>query len=99
MSLVGSKLFLYNGKKQKNVKKMGQFQENISCKLQGGFPSNILGRVVYMEDKTYVNLIEICLVVIEIRIEKGELVIPVNNTVVSIMAFLATDTQLCVLIL
>ena len=56
MSLVGSKLFFYNGEKEKNVRKMGQFQEYISCKLQGGFPSNMLGRVAYMEDKTYVNL-------------------------------------------
>ena len=47
MSLVGSKLFLYHGEKEKNVRKMGQFQENISCKLQGGFPSNMLGRVAY----------------------------------------------------
>ena len=99
MSLVGSKLFLYNGEKQKNVRKMGQFQENVSCKLQGGFPSNMLGRVAYMEDKTYMNLIEIGQVVIETRIEKGELVIPVNNAVVHVTAFLATDTQLCVLIL
>ena len=59
----------------------------------------MLGRVAYMEDKTYVNLIEIGQVVIEIRIENGEFVIPVNNTVVRITAFLATDTQRCVLIL
>ena len=52
-----------------------------------------------MEDKTYVNLIEMGQVVIETRIEKGELVIPVNNAVVHITAFLATDTKLCVLIL
>ena len=59
----------------------------------------MVGRVAYMEDKTYVNLIEIGQVVIETRIEKGELVIPVNNAVVRITTFLATDTQLCVLIL
>ena len=53
MSLVGSKLFLYNGEKQKNVRKMGQFQENISCKLQGGFPSNMLGRIGRVAYRVY----------------------------------------------
>ena len=46
------------------------------------------------------NLIEIGPVVIEIReAENGELVVPVNNTLVSHMAFLATDTRPCVLII
>ena len=47
----------------------------------------------------YMNLIEIDLVAIEIRgVENGELVVPVNNTLVHHMAFLATDTRPCVLI-
>ena len=52
-----------------------------------------------MEGIKYVNLIEIGPVVIEIRgAENGELVVPVNNTLVSHTAFLATDTRPCVLI-
>ena len=52
-----------------------------------------------MEGIKYVNLIEIGPVVIEIRgAENGELAIPVNNTLVSHMAFLAADTRPCVLI-
>ena len=53
-----------------------------------------------MEDIQYVNVIEIGLVVIEIRGAKnGELAVPVNNTLVCHMAFLAADTQPCVLML
>ena len=45
------------------------------------------------------NLIEISPVVIEIRgAENGELAVPVNNTLVSHMAFLVADTRPCVLI-
>ena len=52
-----------------------------------------------MEGIKYVNLIEIGLVVIEIRgAENGELAVPVNNTLVSHTAFLAADTRPCVLI-
>ena len=52
-----------------------------------------------MEGIKYVNLIEISPVVIEIRGAKnGDLAVPVNNTLVSHMAFLAADRQLCVLI-
>ena len=52
-----------------------------------------------MEGIKYVNLIEIGPVVIEIRgAENGELVIPVNNTLLRRMAFLAADTRPCVLI-
>ena len=51
-----------------------------------------------MEGIKYVNLIEIGPVVIEIRgVDNGKLVIPVNNTLVRHTAFLAADTQLCVL--
>ena len=43
-----------------------------------------------MEGIKYVNLIEISSVVIEIRgVENGELVVPVNNTLVRPTAFLA----------
>ena len=56
-------------------------------------------RVAYMEGIKYVNLIEISPVVIEIRVvEYGKLTVPVNNTLVRHMAFLAADTRLCVLI-
>ena len=52
-----------------------------------------------MEGIKYVNLIEISPVVIEIQgVENGELAVPVNNTLVSHTAFLAADTQPCVLI-
>ena len=50
-----------------------------------------------MEGIKYVNLIEIGLVVIEIRgAENGKLAVPVNNTLVSHTAFLAADTRPCV---
>ena len=46
-----------------------------------------------MEGIKYVNLMEISPVVIEIRgVENGELVVPVNNTLVCCTSFLATDT-------
>ena len=46
-----------------------------------------------MEGIKYMNLIEISPVVIEIwGVENGELAVPVNNTLVRHMAFLATDT-------
>ena len=55
--------------------------------------------VAYMEGIKYVNVIEIGVVVIEIRgIENGELAVPVNNTLVYHTAFLAADTQPCILI-
>ena len=45
------------------------------------------------------NVIEIGAVVIEIRgAENGELPVPVNNTLVHHMAFLAADIRPCVLI-
>ena len=45
----------------------------------------------------YVNLIEISPVGVEIRgVENGKLVIPVNNTLVCHMAFLAADSVLMV---
>ena len=47
----------------------------------------------------YMKLIEIGSVVIEIRgVENGKLAVPVNNTSVHHTAFLAADTQPCVLI-
>ena len=54
---------------------------------------------MYREGIKCVNLIEIGQVVIEIRgTENGELAVPVNNTLVYYMAFLAADTRPCVLI-
>ena len=51
-----------------------------------------------MDGIKYVNMIEISPVVIEIQgVENGELMVPVNNTLVCHMAFLAADTQPCVL--
>ena len=51
-----------------------------------------------MEGIKYVNLIDIGPVVIEIRgAENSELAVPVNNTLVRDMAFLAADTRPCVL--
>ena len=55
--------------------------------------------VTYIEGINYVNLIAIGPVVIEIReVENGELVVPVNNTLVCHMAFLAADTRSYILI-
>ena len=52
---------------------------------------------MYLEGIKCVNLIEFFLVVIEIRgVENGELAVPVNNTLVCHIGFLATDTQPCV---
>ena len=54
---------------------------------------------MYMEGIKYVILIEISPVVIEIRgVENGDLVVPVNNTLVCRTSFLAADTRPCVLI-
>ena len=52
-----------------------------------------------MKDINYVNLIEIGPVVIEIQgVGNLELMVLVNNTLVCHTAFLAADTQPCVLI-
>ena len=46
-----------------------------------------------MEGIKYVNLIEIGPVVIEVQgVENGDLEVPVNNTLVCRMSFLAADT-------
>ena len=66
----------------------------------GRFLSNLVCLIVYMEDRKYVNLIEIGPVVIEIRgVEHGKLAVPVNSTLVHHTAFLAADTRPCVLML
>ena len=55
---------------------------------------------MYIEGIQYVNLIEIHLVVIEIGgVEIGELAVPVKNTLMRHMAFLAADTRPCILIM
>ena len=52
-----------------------------------------------MEDIKYIDLIEIGPVIIEIQgVENGELVVPVDNTLVCHTAFLAADTWPCILI-
>ena len=75
------------------MKKIGQFLETHISKLLGRFFSNLVCHVVYMEGLKYVNFIEIGPVVIEIHgVENSDLVVPVNNTLVCRMSFLATDT-------
>ena len=84
---------------EEECEKQGKFQEHISRELLSRFLSNLVCMVAYMEGITYVNLIEISQVVIEIRgAEKGELAVPVNNTLVNHTAFLAADTRPCALI-
>ena len=52
-----------------------------------------------MEGIKFVNLIEICPVVIEIcGVENGDLVVPVKNTFMCHTSFLAANTLPCVLI-
>ena len=69
------------------MKKIGQFQKHIFQKLICRCPSNLVCKVVYTEAIKYVKLIEISLVVREIRgVENGNLVVPVNNTLVCRMS-------------
>ena len=77
---------------------MGNFQKHISRKLLGQFPSNLVCRVACMDGIKYVNLIEIDSVVIR-GVENRKLVVPVNNTLVCHMAFLAADRRPFVLIM
>ena len=54
---------------------------------------------MFIEGIKYINLIEIGPVVMEMqRVENGDLMVPVNNTIVCCTSFLAADTQPCVLI-
>ena len=48
-----------------------------------------------MESIKHVNLMETGPVVRAKRVENGDLAVPVNNTLVSHMSFLATDTTMC----
>ena len=53
-----------------------------------------------MEGIQYLNFIEIGPIVIEIQgVENGDLVVPVNDTLVCRTSFLAADTRPCVLII
>ena len=71
----------------------------MSHELLGEFLSYLVCRVVYIEGIKYVSLIEIGPVVIEIQgVENGKVAVPVNNTPVCQTAFLAANTQPCVLI-
>ena len=77
----------------------GAIFRNTISRTTGLFFSNLLCRVTYIEGIQYVNLLEISLVVIEIRdVENSELVVPVNNTLVHHTAFLVAETKPCVLI-
>ena len=70
------------------MKKIGQSSETYI--LQTTKPIFVC-KAVYMEGIKYVNLIEIGPVVIEIQgVENGDLVVPVNNTLVRHTSFLAT---------
>ena len=80
-------------------RKSGNFQKHISHKLLIWYSSNFVCKVVYMKGIKYVNVIDNSPVVIEIwGIENGDVAVPVNNTLVCCMSFLAADTWLCVLI-
>ena len=51
-----------------------------------------------MEGIKYVNLIKIDIVAIEVQeVANGKVAVPINNTLVCHTAFLAADTQPCVL--
>ena len=59
-----------------------------------------VGLHIYIEGIKYVKLIEIGPVIVEIQgVENSELAVPVNDTLVSHMTFLAVDTRPCVLIM
>ena len=58
--------------------KIGKY---VSREMLRRFPSNLVCEVVYMEGIKYVNLVQICLVVMKIReAEIGDLAVRVNNT-------------------
>ena len=66
---------------------------------QAGFFQIWFLQLHIMKGIKYVNFIEIAKVVMEIQgVENGELMVPVNITLVRHTAFLAADTRLCVLI-
>ena len=77
--------------------KNGAIFRNKFHKLLGQFSSNLVCRVTYMEGTKYVYLIEIGPMVRDMRGWKRQLAVPVNNTLVHHMAFLAADTWPCVL--
>ena len=79
---------------------MGQFSGTHNSLITGPLLSKLLCKVAYMEGIKYVNLIEVGPVVIEILgVENGKLAVYVNNTLVCHTAFLAADTQPCILML
>ena len=74
---------------------MGQFSGTHISQTTGPISFKFYIAVTYMEDIKYVNLIEIGQVVIEIQeVGNGELAVPINNTLVHHMVFLAADTRL-----
>ena len=70
---------------------MGPFLEHISHKLLGQIPTNLVCRVAHMEGIQYINLIESAQWLEIQGVENGESVVPVNNTLVCHIAFLAAD--------
>ena len=69
---------------RKMWRKLGNFQKHISRKLLIWFSSNLVCKIVYMKGITYLNLIEIGPVVIEIwGVENGSLAVLVNIIPVS----------------
>ena len=86
-------------RRRKIWRKLDNFQKRIFQKLLSRFPSNLVSQIMHMGDIKYANYIEISPVVKEIwDIENGDLAVPVNNTLVCHMSFLATDTWPYVLI-
>ena len=77
-------------RRRKMWRKWGNFRNTISW-ITG---PDLVCRVAYMEGIRYMNLVEIGPVVIEIwGVENGKLAVPVNNTLMCHMAFLAADTR------
>ena len=85
--------FVKQCKEEEKSEEHGAIFRNTFHELPSSFLSNLVCRVMYMESIKYENLIQISIVVIDIRgVENGELAVPVNNTLVCHTAFLAANT-------
>ena len=81
------------------MKKLGQFLGLHISQTTRWIPTNLVCRSCIYGWHKYVNLIETSPAVIKIQgLENSNLAVPVNNTLVHLTSFLATDTQPCVLI-
>ena len=83
--LLAQVTFVKRCEEEEKVKKIGQFSGTHISRTTGLISPllNLVCRVAYLEGIKYVNLIKIGPVVIEIQgAENGELVVPVNNTLV-----------------